>query len=67
MASKLYCWQVFVGYDGAYLQALQAGLDGNVSSGGGAVLVDTFQSIHAAYDNGDSAAAEQGQCRMDAW
>ena len=56
-----------MGYDGAYLQALQAGLDGNVSSGGGAVLVDTFQSIHAAYDKGDSAAAEQGQRRMDAW
>ena len=59
--------QVYVGFDGAYLQALQAGLDGNVSSGGGAVLVDTFQSIHAAYGSGDMAAAEEGQRQMDAW
>lgn len=56
-----------MGYDGAYLQGLQAGLDGNVSSGGGAVLVNTFLSIHAAYDDGNSAAAEEGQRRMDAW
>ena len=59
--------QVYVGFDGAYLQGLQAGLDGNVSSGGGTVLVDTFQSIHTAYDNGNTAAAEEGQRKMDAW
>ena len=58
---------MYVGFDGAYLQGLQAGLDGNVSSGGGTVLVDTFQSIHKAYAQGDSAAAEEGQRRMDAW
>ena len=56
-----------MGFDGAYLQALQAGLDGNVSSGGGAVLVDTFQHINKAYDEGDTAAAEEGQRKMDAW
>jgi len=56
-----------MGFDGAYLQGLQAGLDGNVSSGGGTVLVDTFQSIHKAYAKSDSAAAEEGQRRMDAW
>ena len=59
--------QVYVGFDGAYLQGLQAGLDGNVSSGGGTVLVDTFQTIHTAFGNGDTAAAEEGQCKMDAW
>ena len=59
--------QVYVGFDGAYLEALQAGLDGNVSSGGGAVLVDTFQHIDKAYRQGDIAAAQEGQKRMDAW
>ncbi len=56
-----------MGFDGAYLQALQAGLDGNVSSGGGTVLVDTFRNIDKAYREGDMAAAEEGQRRMDAW
>ena len=56
-----------MGFDGAYLQGLQAGLDGNVSSGGGTVLVDTFQTIHAAFEDGNTAAAEKGQRQMDAW
>ncbi len=59
--------QVFIGSDKMALEAAEAGLDGNVSSGGGSAIVSAMLATVDAAVKGDDKSAESAFASVASW
>ncbi|EIE24797.1 aldolase [Coccomyxa subellipsoidea C-169] len=59
--------QVFIGSDKMALEAAEAGLDGNVSSGGGSAIVSAMLATVDAAVKGDDESAESAFASVTSW